>query len=443
MTGLLSRLERNEPERGRTPREEHWFTQAEVSQRLQELLLGEYSQLVEASRIDPARKGQLRGVVSTLLVREELAVKNKTREELAEELTNEIVGYGPLETLLADESITEIMVNGPTHIYVERLGQMEETKLSFRDRAHLEGTIQKMIAPLGRRLDQNSPFVDARLPDGSRINAIIPPLALDGPVLTIRRFTMKTLETEEMVRSGTFSQEMADFLAFAVRIRLNVLVSGGTGTGKTTLLNFLSHFIPAGRERIITIEDSAELQLRQSHVVRLETRASSLEGKGEVTIRSLLRNALRMRPDRIIIGEVRGPEALDLLWAMNSGHEGSLSTIHANSPQDALYRLENMVLMAKEELPQPVVREQIRSAIDVIVHLARFRGNRRVMLISLVDKNANSPQIKIRDLFRYQPQEDASSAGGHRRAADIEPPENLLARARLAGILPPVWLPGR
>lgn len=437
MAGLLRRLEQTGVEKGHLPGETRWITPEEIGKRLQELLLKEYEELIVDARLDGNRKMQLQGVILTLLARENLAVKGKSREDLAEELTNEIIGFGPLESLLKDPAITEIMVNGFDRIYIERGGQLEETKLKFKSQAHLEGVIEKMIAPLGRRLDQSSPFVDARLPDGSRINVIIPPLALQGPVLTIRRFTLKELPAEVMVQNGTFSHEMLDFLAFAVQSRFNIIISGGTGTGKTTLLNFLSQFLPDGQERIITIEDSAELALRQSHVVRLETRAASVEGRGEVTIRALLRNALRMRPDRIIIGEVRGPEALELLWAMNSGHEGSLSTIHANSPQDALYRLENMVLMAKEDLPQPVIREQIRSALDVIVHLARFKGQRKITQVALVDKKTRTPEIKLQDLFIYEPSGAENAPFGFHRFQKVPLPDHLVSRARLAGIRPP------
>jgi pilus assembly protein CpaF len=284
------------------------------------------------------------------------------------EIYHETLGLGPLEPLLHDTDITDILVNGPGQVYIEKFGKLEKTNTVFRNDAHLMQIIDRIISKVGRRIDEASPYVDARLPDGSRVNAIIPPIALDGPTISIRRFGKEYLKMSDLLAFGTLSPEAAEVLSAAVKARINMLISGGTGSGKTTLLNILSEAIPS-RERIVTIEDSAELHLKQDHVVRLETRPPNIEGKGEVTQRNLVKNSLRMRPDRIIVGEVRGEEALDMLQAMNTGHDGSISTVHANSPRDALSRLETMVLMAGMDLPQRAIREQIASAIGIVVHL--------------------------------------------------------------------------
>jgi len=306
------------------------------------------------------------------------------REEVVERIVRDSVGLGPLEVLLADPAVEEVLVNGPDRVYVERRGLLEPTEVSFASEEDLRNAIERILAPLGRRVDELSPMVDARLADGSRVNVVIPPLAIDGPALSIRRFGVDRPGAEELVVSGTLSREQRDLLAAAVEDRRSVLVSGGTGSGKTTLLNALSGFIGAG-ERVVTIEDAAELRLRQPHVVRLESRPAGVEGRGEVSIRDLLRNALRMRPDRIVIGEVRGVEALDLLTALNTGHDGALSTIHANSPADALRRLETLVLMAGVGLPHGAVTEQVRRGIDLVVHLRREAdGLRRVTEIAEV-----------------------------------------------------------
>ena len=310
------------------------------------------------------------------------------------------LGLGPLEPLMADESITEIMVNSPNRIYVERRGKLELVETTFMGKEEVLTTIERIVGPLGKRIDESSPMVDARLPDGSRVHAIISPLALDGPVLTIRKFPRRRVTIDDYLAYGSLSAGMADFLRLSVRAAKNMIIAGGTGTGKTTLLNILSGFIPEG-ERLITIEDSAELQLKQAHVVRLETRPNNIEGKGEVAIRELVRNALRMRPNRIIVGECRGPEALDMLQAMNTGHEGSLTTIHANSPVDALRRLENLVLLAGMELPLKAVRELIYSSIHIIVQLARCSdGGRRVKSISEIC-GFYEGEIQIQEIFKY------------------------------------------
>jgi pilus assembly protein CpaF len=323
------------------------------------------------------------------------------RQRLVAEVADEILGFGPIEPLLADATVSEVMINGPRQVYVERRGLLTLTDVTFRDNAHVMRIIEKIISPLGRRLDEASPMVDARLPDGSRVNAIIPPLALDGPTITIRKFSKTPLGVEDLIRLGTITSGMAKFLEAAVQAKQNIVVSGGTGTGKTTFLNVLSGYIPS-RERVVTIEDPAELQLRQPHVVRLETRPPNMEGKGEIGQRLLLRNALRMRPDRIVVGEVRGPEAFDMLQAMNTGHDGSLTTVHSNSPRDAISRIENLVLTANLDLPIRAVRDQIASAVNLVVQLNRLRdGTRRVTHISEV-LGMESDVITIQDIFLFR-----------------------------------------
>ncbi|MCL6451431.1 MAG: CpaF family protein [Acetobacteraceae bacterium] len=320
------------------------------------------------------------------------------KEAVREALLAEILGYGPIQPLLDDPEVTEIMVNGPEQVYVERGGRISATGVRFRDEREILRLIDKIVTPLGRRIDEANPMVDARLPDGSRVNAVIPPVAVKGPVVTIRKFARDLLEVEDLIRLGTLTAHMAQFLEACVRARLNIVVSGGTGSGKTTTLNVLSSFIPPD-ERIVTIEDAAELQLRQEHVVSLETRPPNIEGRGEIPVRQLVRNALRMRPDRIVVGEVRSGEALDMLQAMNTGHDGSLSTAHANSPRDLLSRLETMVLMAGMELPVKAVREQIASALDLIIHQARLRdGSRRITHITEV-AGMEGEVIQLQDIF--------------------------------------------
>ncbi len=331
----------------------------------------------------------------------ETTLSRDDRERLNKEIADDILGYGPLERLLADDSISEIMVNGPSDIWIERQGRLFETTIRFNDDSHLRRIINKMVAQVGRRVDESSPMVDARLPDGSRVNVIIPPLSLSGPLVTIRKFSKKRLALEDMVNLGTLTSDALDFLASCVRSELNILISGGTGTGKTTLLNALSASVPES-ERIVTIEDAAELQLHQEHVLRLEARPKNIEGEGEISIRELVRNALRMRPDRIIVGEVRGAESLDMLQAMNTGHDGSMSTVHANSPRDALHRVETMVLMAGFDLPVRAIRQQVSSALDLIVHLDRFEdGSRRISHITEVQR-MESDVITLQDLFVFK-----------------------------------------
>ena len=320
---------------------------------------------------------------------------------LEKEIYDEAMRLGPLEDFLADESITEIMVNGPDQVYVERDGRLELTGQTFMDDESVHGVIERIVAPIGRRIDESQPYVDARLPDGSRVNAIISPLSLTGPCITIRKFAKRALTVEDFIRFGTWTRNAAEFLRLCVLMRKNIVVAGGTGSGKTTLLNVLSGFIPP-TDRIVTIEDAAELRLVQPHVIRLEARPPNIEGRGAVPIRDLVRNALRMRPDRIIVGECRGGEALDMLQAMNTGHDGSLTTVHANSPRDVISRLETMVLMSGLELPSRAIREQIASAIDMVVHESRLSdGSRKVVCISEV-VGLEGQQIIMQDLFEYR-----------------------------------------
>jgi len=329
-----------------------------------------------------------------------ISLSSRLRREVRQEVIYEVVGYGPIQTLLDDPDITEIMVNSPYQVYIERNGKIERADCNFVDDGHVMRIIEKIIAPLGRRLDESMPMVDARLPDGSRVNAIIPPLAVNGPCVTIRKFAVDPFTADDLVSFHTWSETMWKFLEGCVKARLNILVSGGTGSGKTTTLNVLSAFIPHD-ERIVTIEDAAELQPQQEHVITLESRPPNVEGKGEITIRQLVRNSLRMRPDRIVIGEVRGAEALDMLQAMNTGHDGSLSTLHANTARDALAGLETMALMAGMDLPSHAIREQIASALHLIVHQSRLRdGSRRITSITEVQR-LEGEGIVIQDLFVF------------------------------------------
>jgi pilus assembly protein CpaF len=334
-------------------------------------------------------------------LQDEQGLSREDRDRLLAEISDDVVGYGPLERMLADEAISEIMVNGPGEIWVERQGRLYETTMRFNDDSHLRRIINKMVAQVGRRIDESSPMVDARLPDGSRVNAVIAPLSLSGPLLTIRKFQQKRFDLDELVRIGTLSRETVEFLRLAVEAELNILISGGTGAGKTTLLNALSAAVP-NSDRIVTIEDAAELQLVQEHVLRLESRPKNIEGEGEITIRDLVRNSLRMRPDRIIVGEVRGAEALDMLQAMNTGHDGSLSTVHANSPRDALARIETMVMMAGFDLPVRAIRQQAASALDMIIQIERVEdGSRRVVAVTEVQR-MESEIITLQELYEFK-----------------------------------------
>jgi pilus assembly protein CpaF len=350
-------------------------------------------------------------------LRERLArepgVSREDREKIARELTDDILGHGPLERLLDDDTVSEIMVNGAHDIWVERAGRLHKTPVRFTDESHLRRIISRMVAQVGRRIDEASPMVDARLPDGSRVNAAIPPLSLGGALLTIRKFSKHRLDMNELIKRGALTADTSDLLERCVLARLNILISGGTGSGKTTLLNALSAAIPDD-ERIITIEDAAELQLVQRHVLRLEARPSNIEGEGEITIRDLMRNSLRMRPDRILVGEVRGTEALDMLQAMNTGHDGSLSTVHANTPRDALARLETMVLMTGYDLPLRAIREQIASALDLVIQIERMNdGTRRIVAITEIQR-MESDVITLQDLYTFHVDSVADLRhGGH------------------------------
>ncbi|MDQ1147140.1 pilus assembly protein CpaF [Bacillus sp. SORGH_AS 510] len=352
---------------------------------------------------------QLDGMAVEIIKEDEDFRGQIDRKKVVNELINDLTGFGPINPLLLDEDVSEVMVNGPNQVYCERKGKLVLTSVQFRDNEHVMSVIEKIVAPLGRRIDESSPMVDARLPDGSRVNAIIPPLALNGPTITIRKFSKDPYQIEDLINFGTVTEEMAIFLDACVKARLNMFVSGGTGSGKTTTLNVLSNFIPED-ERIVTIEDAAEIQLGQEHVVSLESRPPNIEGKGAISIRDLVRNSLRMRPDRVIIGEVRGGEALDMLQAMNTGHDGSLATGHSNSPRDMIARLETMVLLAGVDLPIKAIREQIAGAIDVIIQQSRLKdGSRKITNITEV-QGMEGDIIVLQDIFAYQ-QEGLSPEG--------------------------------
>jgi len=361
------------------------------------------------------------------------AIPRGEKARLIADIRDEMLGLGPIEPLLQDDSITEIMVNGPKKVFVERLGKLELTDVQFHDNAHVMNIAERILTPLGRRIDESSPLVDARLEDGSRVNIIIPPLSLTGPAITIRKFSKKPLTVDNLISFGTIDEKMAEFLRACVKARVNILVSGGTGSGKTTTLNVISSFIPEA-ERIVTIEDAAELRLQQEHVVTLESRPANIEGEGQITIRDLVRNALRMRPDRIIVGEVRSGEALDMLQAMNTGHDGSLTTAHANSPRDALSRLETMVLMSGLELPVRAIREQISSAIDLIIQQSRMKdGSRKITHVTEV-QHMEGNTITMQDIFRYQQQgyDENGKAVGRYVSTGLKP--NFLEKFAVNGV---------
>ena len=390
---------------GEGPALPHWTDPfSDVKDRVHKAVIGGLGPRLFNTETDPAT---LRARVVDDVTQEleaEAGIARSDRERLVRELTDDILGHGPLERLLADDTITEIMVNGPHEVWIERQGKIFHTDVKFGDDSHLRRIIVKMVAQAGRRVDESTPMVDARLADGSRINAVLPPLSLSGPLLTIRKFAKRRLGATELSRLGTLTPETVDFLDRCVRARLNILISGGTGTGKTTLLNVMSASIPE-EDRVVTIEETAELQLHQRHVLRLESRTRNAEGEGEISIRQLVRNSLRMRPDRIIVGEVRGAEALDMLQAMNTGHDGSLCTLHANMPRDALARAETMVLMAGYDLPVRAIRQQVCSALDLIVHIARLRdGSRRVVAISEVMR-MEADVITLQEIFTFNQKE--------------------------------------
>jgi pilus assembly protein CpaF len=413
---------------------------AQEFQRLKGEIHQQLVEMIDISRLEQIKPERLRKEVRVLA--EGLAATSPEllneveRERLIDEIMNEAFGLGPLEVFMKDPTVSDILVNGPNTVYIERKGQLQETNVVFADSAHLIQIIQRIAARIGRRVDEMSPMVDARLPDGSRVNAIIPPLALDGPVLSIRRFDVR-LTSEDLLANSTLAPGMLQFLQAAVAARQNILISGGTGAGKTTLLNTLSRFIPH-EERLVTIEDSAELRVQHKHVVRLETRIPNIEGVGEYTQRDLVRNSLRMRPDRIIIGEVRGPEALDMLQAMNTGHEGSLTTIHANDTRDALSRLETMVTMAGFEMPLSVIRNYVGSAIRLIVQMARLKGGaRKILRISEIAGLKQRRHYLVRDLFVFRQTGvvNGRAEGGFHATGNVP---RCLERIQSAGItLPP------
>jgi len=409
---LLSRIEQERgtrggapPSKGRLPTKRQtiassYDTYQSLKARIQDELLTMLDPKQDDVRSDEVRQA-IREMFEGILSEERIVLSRAEREQLFEQLVAEILGLGPLEPFLADPTITEVMVNGRADVYIERSGKILKTNASFESDEHLMRIIERIVAPLGRRIDESSPMVDARLPDGSRVNAVIPPVSLVGPTLTIRKFSEDPLTVEQLIQFGTVSAEAMGLLEAAVKARVNVLISGGTGAGKTTFLNVLSGFIPDD-ERIVTIENAAELQLRQEHVVTLECRPPNIEGKGEITIQDLVINSLRMRPDRIIVGECRGPEAFDMLQAMNTGHEGSMTTIHANNARDALGRLENMILMAGMDLPHRAIREQIAAALDMNIQLERLRdGSRKVVTIAEI-QGMEGDVITTSDIFKFQ-----------------------------------------
>ena len=402
---------------------------------------------IDLSKLDLLRTGELEKeigyVIETLIAEEGVPLTRQEKERLVIEIQHETFGLGPLEPLLSSPDISDILVNNFNNTYIERRGKLEKTDIVFRDNNHLLQIIERIVSKVGRRIDESSPYVDARLPDGSRVNAIIPPLAIDGPVLSIRRFGTTPLKMKDLLALGAFDHRVSAIIEGAVKARLNIIISGGTGTGKTTLLNVLSEFIPDD-ERIITIEDSAELQLKQDHVVRLETRPANIEGRGEVTQRDLVRNALRMRPDRIIMGEVRGGEALDMLQAMNTGHDGSICTVHANTVRDALARLSTMVLMAGMDLPERAIKEQIASAVNVIIQLVRFHdGTRKIVKVSEVT-GMEGTTIVMQDIFCFEQRgiDQEGKVQGEFRSTGVRP--HFVERLKMFGFtLPPGTFDGR
>ena len=404
---------------------------AALQDKVQGRLLAKLSPTADTGNVAEVRRA-LEQIVAATLAEEQIPLSRSERAQLFERIVANILGYGPLEPLLADDSITEILVNGPDQVYVERNGMLEEIDVRFRDTTAVMHIIDRIVAPLGRRVDESSPMVDARLPDGSRVNVIIPPLSLDGPCISIRKFAKAVFSGEDLIRVDTLTPEMLELLRACVGARLNIVISGGTSSGKTTLLNVLSSFLP-NRERIVTIEDAAELQLNQRHVIRLEARPANVEGRGQITIRQLVINALRMRPDRIVVGEVRGGEALDMLQAMNTGHDGSMTTAHSNTPRDTLSRVETMTLMAGMELPLRAVREQIASAFDLIVHLDRLvDGKRKVVKVTEV-QGMEGDVIVLQDIFQFvQTGVENGRVQGHFTARGVRP--KFMEKIEAAGI---------
>jgi len=421
--------EREERERGRpATHRARRDPLEELRDRTRESLMKDVSKKLGSERDPQVLKALVADELDRLIVDASALLDASERARLVSLIIDDVLGYGPIEPLLADPTVSEVMVNGTDAIYVERRGRIELTPYRFRSADHLKQVIVRIAASMGRRIDESSPMVDARLADGSRVNAVIPPLAVDGPVLTIRKFAADTMTAEDLVTRGSLSRPALALLAAAVKGKLNILVSGGTGTGKTTFLNVLSGFIPAG-DRIVTIEDAVELKLRQRHVIRLETRVANIEGKGAITIRDLVRNSLRMRPDRIIVGECRGAEALDMLQAMSTGHDGSLGTLHANTPADAITRLETMVMMAGLDIPAKAIREQLASAVDVIVQLERLRTGARVVGSISEVLGVDSDRVVMNPLFtRVYGEEPAGQApdptrpeGSYLQSSGVQP----------------------
>ena len=372
----------------------------DLKTRVQNKLLSELDPSMDITRTDEVRR-TIQDLFEQILAEENIVLSRPERARLFEQIAAEILGFGPLQPLLEDDTITEVMVNGAKNIYIERKGKVHRVPVTFENNDHVMRIIDRIVAPLGRRIDESSPYVDARLPDGSRVNAVIPPISLVGPVLTIRKFSRNPITVEQLIQFGSITQEAVQFLKACVEARLNIVISGGTGSGKTTFLNILSGFIP-GDERIITIENAAELQLRQEHVITLESRPPNIEGRGEITIRDLVINSLRMRPERIIVGEIRDEAALDMLQAMNTGHDGSMTTLHSNGPRDTLARLETMTLMAGMDLPSRAIREQISSAIDMIVHQERMRdGTRKIVNLTEIS-GMEGEVITMTDIFVFE-----------------------------------------
>ena len=406
----------------------------DLKRRIQEKLIAELDPAMDITQTGEVR-ATIEEMFETILMEENIVLSRSERRRLFEQIVAEILGLGPLEPLLADDSITEVMVNGPKNVFVERDGKIERTNASFESDEHLMRIIDRIVAPLGRRIDESSPMVDARLPDGSRVNAVIPPISLVGPTVTIRKFSRIPLTIQDLIGFGSITPEAVEFLRAAVIARINVLISGGTGSGKTTLLNVLSGYIP-NDERIVTIENAAELQLRQEHVVTLESRPPNIEGRGEITTRDLVINTLRMRPDRIVVGECRGAEALDMLQAMNTGHDGSLTTAHSNSPRDSLARLETMVLMAGMDLPMRAIREQIASAIQLVVHEERMRdGSRKVVSITEI-QGMEGDIITMSEIFAFeQTGVEDGKVIGRLRPTGIRP--KFIKQIQAAGIMLP------
>jgi len=407
----------------------------DLKTRVQNKLLAGLDPSMDISKTDEVRR-TIQDLFEQILTEENIVLSRPERARLFEQIAAEILGLGPLQPLLEDETITEIMVNGAKNIYIERKGKIHRVPVTFENNDHVLRIIDRIVAPLGRRIDESSPYVDARLADGSRVNAVIPPISLVGPVLTIRKFSRNPITVEQLVQFGSITQEALQFLKACVESRLNIVISGGTGSGKTTLLNILSSFIPSD-ERIVTIENAAELQLRQEHVVTLESRPPNIEGRGEVTIRALVVNALRMRPERIIVGEIRDEAALDMLQAMNTGHDGSMTTLHSNGPRDTLSRLETMTLMAGMDLPSRAIREQISSAIELIVHQSRMRdGTRKITHITEVS-GMEGEVITMTDLFVFeQTGIDNGQIVGHLRPTGLRP--KFMDKIEASGIhLPP------